>query len=90
MAEKPTYHVLELKIEKLELEALEYMRREKEFNAERKLADYGHLKRTISLMRINEELNREVKAIQSADKEALEQISHKLKARIKELNCQTQ
>jgi hypothetical protein len=87
LAEKPTYNELELKIEKLEQEALEYMRREKEFNAERKLADYGHLKRTISLMRINEELNREIKAIQRADKEVLEQISHKLKARIKELNC---
>lgn len=87
MAEKPTYNELELKIDKLEQQALEYMRREREFNAKRKLADYGHLKRTISLMRINEELNREIKAIQSADKEALAQISHKLKARIKELNC---
>ena len=68
MAEKPTYNELELKIDKLEQQALEYMRREREFNAKRKLADYGHLKRTISLMRINEELNREMKAIQSADK----------------------
>jgi hypothetical protein len=87
MAEKPTYSELERKIKKLEKEALEYLRREREFNADRKLIDYGHLKRTISLMKINDELNREIKKIKGADKEELEQISHKLRGRIKELNC---
>jgi hypothetical protein len=87
MTEKPTYSELERKIKKLEKEALEYLRREREFNAERKLFDYSHLKRTISLMKINEELNREIKEIKSADKKELEQISHKLRGRIKELNC---
>jgi hypothetical protein len=87
MAEKLTYSELERKIKKLEKEALEYLRREREFNAERKLFDYSHLKRTISLMKINEELNREIKEIKSADKKELEQISHKLRGRIKELNC---
>ncbi len=37
MAEKPTYNELERKIKKLEKEALEYMRKEREFNEERKL-----------------------------------------------------
>ena len=87
MAEKPTYSELERKIKKLEKEALEYLRREREFNADRKLIDYGHLKRTISLMKINDELNKEIKEIKSADKKELEQISHKLRERIKELNC---
>jgi hypothetical protein len=87
MAEKPTYNELECKIRKLEKEALEYMREEREFNEERKLVDYGRMKRTISLMKINEELNREIKEIKSGNKEELEQISHKLKGRIKELNC---
>jgi hypothetical protein len=87
MAEKPTYNELLRQNKKLEKEALEYIRKEKEFNAERKLVDYGHLKRTISLLKINEELNREIKEIQSADKEDLEQISQKLIARVKELNC---
>ena len=32
MTEKPTYNELERKINKLEKEALEYMRKEKEFN----------------------------------------------------------
>jgi hypothetical protein len=87
MAEKPTYSELERKIKKLEKEALEYLRKEREFNADQKLVDYDHLKRTISLMKSNDELNREIKEIKSADKEELEQISHKLRGRIKELNC---
>jgi len=66
MASKPTYNQLERKIKILEKEALEYMRKEIEFNEERRLADYGHLKRTISFMKINEELNREIKAIKNS------------------------
>jgi len=87
MDEKPTYNDLEHKIKKLEKEALEYMRKEREFSRERKLADYSHMKRTISLFKINEELNREINEIKNADKKQLEQISHKLRGRIKELNC---
>jgi hypothetical protein len=87
MAEKPTYKTLEHKIKQLEREVLEYVRKEKAFNREQKLVEYAHMKRTISLMKINEELNREIKEIKSADKEELEQISHKLRGRIKELNC---
>ena len=78
MTAKPTYNELELRIKKLEKEALEYLRREREFNTDRKLFDYGHLKRTISLLKINEELNREINAIMSCEKEELEQISNKL------------
>jgi len=63
MAEKPTYIELERKIKRLEKEAIEYMRKEKEFSEERKFVNYGHMKRTISLMKINEELNREIKVI---------------------------
>ena len=87
MAEKPTYNELERKIKKLKKEALEYIRREREFNQERRSVDFSHLKRTISLMKINEELNREIKEIKKADKEELERISQKLRGRIKELNC---
>jgi len=87
MAENPTYSELERKIQKLEKEAIEYLRKEREFTKERKIIDYGHMKRTISLMRINEELNREIKEIKSVDKKNLEKISRKLRGRIKELNC---
>ena len=86
MPAQPTYSVLEHRIKKLEKEALEYIRKEREFNAERKLIDYGHMKRTISLLKINEELNRESNAIKSCEKGELERIYHKLRGRIKELN----
>lgn len=87
MAENQTCSELERKIKKLEKEAIEYLRKEREFTRERKMIDYGHMKRTLSLMKINEELNREIKEIKSADKENLEKISRKLRGRIKELNC---
>jgi hypothetical protein len=87
MVAKPTYNQLERKIKQLEKEALEYIHREKEFNAKQKLFDYSHLKRTISLIKINEELNREIEEIKKADKKKLEQISHNLRGRIRELKC---
>ena len=87
MAEKPTYNELERKIKKLEKEALEYMCKEREFNKERKWVDYGHLKRTISLLKVNEELNREINELKSADNEELGNVSNMLAERIKELNC---
>ena len=87
MGEKPTYKELEHKITQLEREILEYVRKEKKFTKEQKLVEYGHLKRTISLMNINEELNREIKGLKHADKEELGYVSNKLKERIKEIKC---
>jgi len=87
MVEKPTYKELERKIMQLEREILEYVRKEKEFTKEQKLVEYGHVKRTISLMKINEELNREIKGLKRADKEELGHVSNKLKERIKEIKC---
>ena len=87
MVEKPTYKELEHKISQLEREILEYVRKEKEFTKEQKLVEYGHVKRTISLMKINEELNREIKGLKRADKEELRYVSNKLKERIKEIKC---
>jgi hypothetical protein len=45
------------------------------------------MKRTISLMKINAELNREIKNLKRADKEELGDVSDKLRERIKELDC---
>jgi len=87
MTEKPTYKELEQSIEDLKREVLKYVRKEKEFNEERKLLEYSHIRRTISLMKINEELEKEIKQRTNADKEELEQVSHRLRERIKELNC---
>ena len=87
MAEKPTYNELEREIKDLENEVLEYVRKTKELNKERKASEYSHIRRTISLMHINEELNIEIEELKQADKEEMALVSHRLRARIKELNC---
>lgn len=87
MTGKPSCEELEKRIKQLEREAIEYVRKEEEFNEKRKLIEYGHLRRTISLMKINEELNREIKKRAGADEQELEQVFHSLGDRIKELNC---
>jgi len=87
MTEKPTYKELERRIKQLESEVLEYVRKEKEFNEKHKLFEYSHIRRTMSLMKINEELKREIKESTRADEEELGLVSHRLKERIKELNC---
>jgi hypothetical protein len=86
MTEKPTYKELEQRIKQLEREVLEYIRKEEEFNEQLKLLEHGHLRRTLSLMKINEELKREIKTHERVD-EKLEQVSQRLRERIKELNC---
>jgi hypothetical protein len=87
MTEKPTYKELERSIKQLEREVIEYIRKEKEFSEERKLLKCSHLRRTISLLKINEELNRELREHKRAYEQELDQVSDKLKERIKELNC---
>ena len=87
MIEKPTYKELERRIKQLEREVLEYVRKEKEFNEVRKFLEYSHIRRTISLMKINEELKRESKEFKRSDTEELGLVSHRLRERIKELNC---
>ena len=87
MTEKPTYKELERCIKQLEREVFEYVRREKEFNEERILLEHTHIRRTMSLMRINEELKREIKEHKRSDTEELRLVSHRLRERVKELNC---
>jgi hypothetical protein len=87
MIEKPTYKELERRIKQLKREVLEYVHKEKEFNEERKFLEYSHIRRTISLMKINEELKRESKKLKRSDTEELGLVSHRLRERIKELNC---
>ena len=87
MAGKPTYHELEQKNKQLEKEVLEYVRKANELNQKQNVTECSHIRRTISLMHINEELNREIKEFKRSDTEGLELVAHKLQARIKELNC---
>ena len=84
---KPTYKELELKNKRLEREVLEYVRKEKAFSRERKSVEFNHMKRTISLMKINKELSREIDELKNANKEKLGHLSNSLRERIKELKC---
>jgi hypothetical protein len=86
MTGKPTYNELEREIKQLEKEVLEYVRKAKELNKDRKASEYSHIRRTISLMHINEELNREIKELKRSDPEELELVSHRNRERIKKLN----
>ena len=87
MPTKPTYNELEREIKDLENEVLEYVRKTKELNKERKASEYSHIRRTISLMHINEELKKEIKELKQSDAKELDLVSHRLRERIKELNC---
>ena len=87
MAGKSTYNELERKNRQLEKEVLEYIRKAKELSKKRKVAERSHIRRTKSLMHINEELNREIKEFKRSDAEGLGLVHHRLSERIKELNC---
>jgi hypothetical protein len=87
MAKKPTYDELERKIKQLEKEILIYVRNAKELNRKQKETEGSHTRRTISLIHINEELNREIKELKRSDIDKLRQVSQRLRERIKELNC---
>ena len=60
MADKPRYTDLENKIKKLECLALDCKRKEKKIFEERQREEFGHWKRTTSLVRIYEDLNKEI------------------------------
>jgi hypothetical protein len=64
MIDKQTYSDLERKTRQLEEEVVEYDRKNKEL----KLAEFRHTKRTINLIKINEELNKEIDEFKKADK----------------------
>ena len=87
MAGKPTYNELERKNKQLEKEVLEYIRKAKELNKKRKVTESSHIRRTISLMHVIQEQDREIKELKGSDTEELALVAHKLKERIKELNC---
>jgi hypothetical protein len=87
MAGKPTYNELERKNKLLEKEILEYIRLAKELNKKRKVTERSHIRRTIGLMHIIEELDIEIKELKRSAAEELGLVSHRLQERIKELNC---
>lgn len=66
MCDKPTYEELEHKTKRLEMEVLEHVLKEIESDKKQKFAKNRHTRRTISLMKINDELNREIKDLKCA------------------------
>jgi hypothetical protein len=87
MAGTPTYNELERKNKQLEKEVLEYIRKAKELNKKQKATERSHIRRTISLMHIIEELDGEIRELKRSNAEELGLVSHRLQERIKELNC---
>lgn len=87
MAGKSTYIELERKNRQLEKEVLEYIRKAKELGKKRKVTERSHIRRTKSLMHINEELNSEIKELKRSGAKELALAHHRLSERIKELNC---
>ena len=87
MRNMPTYDQLNHKNEQLQREVTEYIRKENEFKKQMKLVEHRHIRRTLLLMKINDELNREISKLKTADKENLEFLSNKLRERVKELSC---
>jgi hypothetical protein len=84
---KPTYRELEQRIQHLEKEVLDYIAKANELNRKRKVTEHSHLRRTISLMQINEELHKEIKAIKQSDTEEPGTHSQGLAERVEALNC---
>ncbi len=66
MANKPTYEELEHKAKKLEMEVLEHVHKEIESDKTKKFVENRHMRRTISLLKINDELGREIKDLKRA------------------------
>ena len=86
MSEIDTSNVMAQKILQLEKAVLEYIRKEEEFNRKQKVVEYGYMKRTISLIKIIEELNREVSILKHDHKEKMRLVESNLKKRTHELN----
>jgi hypothetical protein len=83
---KPTYKELEQRIQQLEKEVLDYIAKASELNRKRKVTEYSHLRRAISLIHINEELHKEIEAINESDTEEPGTSSQRLAERFEELS----
>ena len=86
MAEKATNEGMQSEIEQLKCELIEYVRKEKAFKRQMKQVENGHMRRTISLMRIIDALRDEIKSIRADDKDRLQHVADDLGERVKELN----
>lgn len=86
MAEKATNERMETEIERLKIEIVEYVRKEKAFDQQMKQAENGHMRRTISLMSIIDALRDELRSLRHDVNDKFQRVSDDLGYRIKELN----
>lgn len=86
MIKEPTIKLLQRKINLLEKEVIKFIHREDEEKRKQHIIDYGHIKRTKSLMNIIHELHRELRALASDNNVKLRTVTNSLTGRTKELN----
>ncbi len=86
MEDKTICKTMQHEIGKLESEIVEHMRKEKALQEQKEQVENGHTRRTLSLMKIIEELQHEIRSLRKADQDELKHVSHDLSGRIKELN----
>jgi hypothetical protein len=86
MEDKTTFERMQDKIDNLEREIAKYMRKGSAQKVQKKQAGNGYARRTISLMKIIEELQQEIKSLRKTDQVELDHVARNLSGRINELN----
>ena len=86
MSNERTIESMQSNINRLEKEVAKYIRKEDELNRKQKLVEYGHFKRTTSLINIIQELHNEFSELKDVKDKELRTISKYLADRIRELN----
>jgi hypothetical protein len=86
MRDKATFELMQDKIDRLEREIVKYVRKENALQVLKEQVGNGHTRRTISMMKIIEELQKEIKSLRKTDQDELDYIAHNLSGRVNELN----
>jgi hypothetical protein len=86
MSKERTIESMQSNINKLEKELSNHILKEDELNRKQKLVEYGHIKRTMSLINIIQELHNEIRELAYVKDKEMKTISKYLADRIKELN----
>jgi len=86
MSKERTIESMQSNINQLEKEVSKHIRKEDELNRKQKFVEYGHIKRTMSLINIIQELHNEFSELEYVKDKEMKTISKYLADRIKELN----
>ena len=86
MGDKTIYKRMQDRIDRLENEIVGHVHKEKAIQVQKEQGEKGYTRRTISLMKIIEELRDELKSLRKSEQDELKHVSHDLSGRINELN----